>query len=372
LFVGDGDFDLPLAPGLAKKWDAVSRQLEVRIVGRANAVRSADPRFRLLPQAPRLLRSPAHYAALPAVVGRELRRFRPDVVITKSPYEAFAVLPALNRARPCPKLIVELHGDWRTASRLYGSPLRRLYAGLADRAAAFALRRAEGTRAISDYTASLAEEATGRDPLSVFPTYFDLESFTSDPVRPLPEQPAIVWVGVLQRYKDPNLLAAAWRLVARRVGTARLVIVGEGPLQPLVDELVREYPTRVTHFPQLTPSEIAGLLDQSTLLAMSSASEGLGRVIMEAFARGRPVVAPAVGGIPDLVETGRNGVLVEPSDAEALAGALARVLQDGQFAERLSQGALEDAEQLRWTPDRYAEALRELVDAAVLEGSGPR
>jgi glycosyltransferase involved in cell wall biosynthesis len=99
---------------------------------------------------------------------------------------------------------------------------------------------------------------------------------------------------------------------------------------------------------------------------MSSASEGFPRVIMEAFTRGRPVVATAVGGIRDLVETGRNGVLVAPGDPEALAGALVRVLEDRQLAERLSRGALEAAEHLRWTPDRYAKALRGLVDAAVL------
>jgi glycosyltransferase involved in cell wall biosynthesis len=60
--------------------------------------------------------------------------------------------------------------------------------------------------------------------------------------------------------------------------------------------------------------------------------------------------------------------VVEPGDPEALADALVRVLENRQFAERLSRGALEDAEQLRWTPDRYAMALRQIVDAAVLTG----
>jgi len=363
--VGSSDFELPLAPALAKKWDAVSQELEVRVIGREQAIRAADARFRLVPQGPRHLRGLGYYAALPAIVGRELRRFRPDAIITKSPYEAFALLPVRKLTRPSPKLLVDLHGDWRTAPRLYGSSLRRLYAGLADRAAAFALRRADGTRAISEYTASLAAETTGRDPVAVFPAYFDLESFTREPPKPLPDQPAVAWIGVLQRYKDPRVLAEAWRLVAAKTSAARLVVVGRGPLQHIVDELVREFPTRVTSIPQLAPAEVAKLLDESTLLAMSSASEGLGRVIMEAFTRGRPVVSTAVGGIPDLVESGRNGVLVEPGDAKALAGALVRVLEDRELAEQLSRGALADAEALRWTPDRYAKALRRLVDTAL-------
>jgi glycosyltransferase involved in cell wall biosynthesis len=366
LVVGSSDFDLPLAPPLAKKWDAVSRELDVRVIGRARRVRSPDPRFRLVPQRPRRLRGFGYYAALAPIVGRELRSFSPEVIITTRPYEAFVVLPAWKLARPRPKLLVDLHGDWRTAARLYGSSLRRLYGGLSDRAALYALRQADGTRAVSEYTASLATEATGRGPLSVFPAYFDLESFTSEPPEQLPEQPAVAWIGALQPTKNPRLLAETWRLVAARTSAARLVVVGQGPLQPVVAKLAREMPARVRLIPRLAPAEVARLLDDSTLLAMSSASEGLPRVIMEAFSRGRPVVATHVGGIPDLVETGRNGVLVEPDDGEALAAALVRVLEDREFAQRLARGALQHAEQLRWTPDRYANALRELVDTAVL------
>jgi glycosyltransferase involved in cell wall biosynthesis len=368
LFVGSSTFDLPLSPALARKWDAVCDKLDVRVIGRARSVESSDPRFRLIPQALPPLRGLGYYAWLPVVVRDEMRRFRPDVIVTKSPFEAFALLPVWKLARPRPKLLVDLHGDWRTASRLYGSSLRRLYAGFTDRAAVFALRRADGTRAISGYTASIAGEATGRDPLSIFPAYFDIESFTSQPPQPLPAVPGIAWIGVLQNTKNPGMLADAWRRVAARTSAAGLVVVGQGPLQHIVDRLVREFPTRVKSIPWLTPAEVAKLLDDSTVLAMSSVSEGLPRVIMEAFARGRPVVATAVGGIPDLVEAGRNGVLVEPGDAEALADALVRVLEDRRLAERLSRGAFDAAERLRWTPDRYADALRELVDAAVLSG----
>jgi glycosyltransferase involved in cell wall biosynthesis len=365
LFVGGSPFDLPLPPDLDRKWNAVSRELDVRVIGRANAVRSTDPRFRLIPQPPRPLRGLGKYVALQAIVGGELRRFRPDVVVTKSPFEAFSLLPVRKLARHHPRLVVELHGDWRTAARLYGSPLRRLYAGLADRAAAYALRRADGIRALSAYTASLAEQTTGRRPTSIFPAYVDLESFTTEPPQTLPEQPAVAWIGVLERTKNPRLLADAWRLAAPRLDRARLVVVGRGPLQPVIDDLVSEFPTRVTSIPRLTPVEVAKLLDASTVLALSSESEGYPRVIMEAFTRGRPVVGTAAGGVRDLVRTDRNGMLVAPGDAPALADALVRVLTDRTLAERLSRGALEDAARLRSTPEHFAEAFRRLVDDAV-------
>jgi hypothetical protein len=130
-------------PPSPRKWDAVSEELDVRVIGRA---RIADRAISLGPPAAANSPGLSYYARLPGIVADELRLFRPEVIITKSPYEALAPLPVWKLARPRPKLLVDLHGDWRTAPRLYGSSLRRLYAGLSDRAAVFALRRADGTR----------------------------------------------------------------------------------------------------------------------------------------------------------------------------------------------------------------------------------
>jgi glycosyltransferase involved in cell wall biosynthesis len=361
LFVSSTCYDIPLSVGLARKWDAVERELDLRVIGRAGAVEGDDPRFRLIGAPLRALRGAAFYASLPVVVAAEIRRFRPHVVITQSPYEAFACLvrgPGTAR----PKLVVEVHGDWRTASRLYGSPLRRTYAALADRAALFALRGADATRAISPFTAKLVEEATGRKPVAIYPTYFDLESFIAEPPRPLPEEPAVAWIGALERTKNPRLLADAWRIAAPQVPRARLVVVGRGRLKPVIDELVRELPTRVRAIPQLEPREVARLLDDSTLLTLSSESEGFGRVILEAFARGRPVVATAVGGIPDLVKSEVKGLVVEPGSPEQLAGAIVRVLTDRDLADRLARGAVQGAQQAQWSPQGWAKAVRDLVD----------
>jgi glycosyltransferase involved in cell wall biosynthesis len=366
LFVGGSRYDLPLRPGLARKWAAVDDRIEPRVIGRAGEVAGEDPRFRLVRSA-FSIGGPAFYASLVPAVAAEIRRFRPDAIIAQSPYEALACLAAA-RGRLEQKLIVEVHGDWRTAGRLYGSRFRQLYAGLADRAALLALRRADATRALTPFTAALAEDATGHKPVAIFPTYFDLGSFTADPPRPLPARPAVVWVGVLQRYKDPRLLAEAWRIVAPRCPGARLVVVGRGPLRNVIDELVHDFPIQVRAEPRLEPRELARLLDESTLLAMSSKSEGMGRVILEAFARGRPVVSPAVGGIQDLVEPDRNGLLVEPGNPEQLAAALIRVLSKPDLAERLAGGATRDGQRLQWTPEGYADAVREMV-VQVLAGA---
>ena len=363
MFVGGTRYTLPLAPGLARKWEALGEVLEPRVVARGESGAGGDERFSLIDPG---VRGPAFYAALAARVAGEARRFRPQAVVAQSPYEACACLAAwAGRTRP--PIVAELHADWRTASRLYGSRLRRAYSGLADRAALWALRRADATKALSPFTQELAQEATGRPPVATFPAYIDLESFTATPPAQLPEHPSVAWIGVLQRYKDPEMLAQAWRLVSAQVPEARLVIVGRGPLQRTVDALVARYPGRVRAIPRLEPPEIARLLDESTVLALSSAkgTEGLPRVIMEAFARARPVVCTGVGGIPDIVEPGRNGLLVDPGRPQPLARALVRVLTDRSLAERLGAGAHEDARRAQWSPRSYAEAVRSMIDSVL-------
>ena len=368
LYVGNTTYDLPLSAELARKWDSVADRVELRLIARAGDVKRDDPRFRLV-RLPRSIAGGFHLT-LPWIVAQEVRRFRPDVVITQSPYEALPVLGVLRTLRERPKLVVEIQGDWRSATRFYGSRSRRFFASAADRAAALVLRRADGTRAISDFTAALAEQVTGRKPLATFPTYTNLESFIADAPKPLPRLPTVGWIGSLQPVKDPKTLAAAWRIVAGRLPEARAIIVGDGPLRQIIDALCAEFPNRVRRYPRLSPPEVARVLDESTVLVLSSRSEGLGRVAIEAFARGRPVVGSAVGGIANIVTPERNGLLVPPGNARELADAITRVLSDRGLAERLAARALADGKRLQWLPDRFAGAMRELVDRA-LARAGP-
>ena len=365
LFVGPTRYDLPLPPYLAKKWDALAERMELRVIGRAAAVGARDPRFRLIRVPPGAPAGAFHLALVPIVLD-ESRRFRPDVIITQSAFEALPVLAARLGPRPRPRLVVEVHGEWRLAARLYGSIMRRLYAGLADRAAVFALRRADGTRALAPFTEALVRGATGHEPICSFPAYIDLEEWLEEPVKPLPDRPVVAWVGVLERVKNPYVFARAWRIVAERLPEARAVILGRGSLRPVMDELERDYPGRVEVIPWLAERwDVAGLIDGATLLVLPSWSEGLPRAAVEAFTRGRPVIGSAAGGIPDIVRPEHNGLLVPPGDVERLADALVRVLSDRELAERLSRGALEDAYRFSWSPERYAHAVRDLVDRAM-------
>jgi colanic acid/amylovoran biosynthesis glycosyltransferase len=105
---------------------------------------------------------------------------------------------------------------------------------------------------------------------------------------------------------------------------------------------------------------------------LPSASEGLPRVAVEAFMRGRAVVGTRAGGIPDIVEDGVNGLLVEPGSAAELAAAIERVLTDHELAVRLGEGAARDAARWASSPEEYAERVRAVVDAAMVDSRGSR
>jgi glycosyltransferase involved in cell wall biosynthesis len=344
LFVGPTRYELPLAPGLERKWSAVDQLVDYRVLARGAR---GDRRFVLV--------GDPFYPRLPLLARREIRSFRADAVVAEDPRTAALVMAG----RPGVPVIAEVHGNWRHSTRLYGSPARRLLSPLVDALDVQGIRRADRVRALSPYTARLVEEVRGRPPDAVFPTYSDLSAFTASPVKPLPDRPTALFVGVLEPYKNVEGLAEAWRTAAPQVPGAKLVVVGTGSQRDAIEGRADEY------FERLAPEQVAAQLDGATVLVLPSRSEGLGRVVIEAFARGRGVVATGSGGILDLVEDGEQGLLVGEGDADDLARALRRVLSDRELAERL--GAAAHAAFPRWnqSAELFAGRMRALVDAVL-------
>jgi glycosyltransferase involved in cell wall biosynthesis len=366
LFVGRARLRFPLGRGLERRFDALSQELDWRQLGTAaDGTSPPDPRFALAKPFPvRLLDGPLWYLRLPRRVARELRRFEPEVVIAQGAQETAIALLARRLARSRAKIVLDLHGDWRAPTRLYGSRARRLLDPASDALARRALRRADAVRTISGYTTGIVR-AEGIEPAAEFPAFMDLEPFLAQPVAPLPEKPRALFVGVLERYKAFDILAGAWRRVAAEVPDAVLHVVGQGALAPVAAELVSELPGRVEWTSALSADEVAAALDAATLLVLPSRSEGMGRVVIEAAARARAVVGSRVGGIPDVVADGETGVLVPPGDAPQLAAALVRVLSEPELAESLGAEARARVEPWLATPEEYARRVRELVDRVV-------
>lgn len=142
----------------------------------------------------------------------------------------------------------------------------------------------------------------------------------------------VLFVGNLVPIKGLDTLVEAWRLLLRNGGLRpedRLVLIGDGPLRGHLQEVASEPDLAGTlHvLGPLAQKEIAGRMRTATLLCLASLNEGMPNVVVEALASGLPVVASAVGGIPDLVRPGVNGDLVASGDAPALAEALGGALK---------------------------------------------
>lgn len=376
LFVGRTRYSLPLPAWLGKKWEALERQLDLRVIASASSPhgRLEEGPFRLLrPTRPQALDGVFFYLRAPFAVRRHIRSFRPDAIVAESPYTGAAAL--LGRALaggPRPRVVIEVHGDWRTATRLYGSPRRVVLAPVADWVSSLVVRRGDAVRALSGFTERLAEEVRGMPVTASFPTYTALSAFTAKPPQPLPERPTLIFVGMFEAYKNVDGLASAWHDVARRVPEAALVLVGRGSREAVAEELVAAYPGRVEWHPELSPERVADELDGSTVLVLPSFNEGLGRVLIEALARGRGIVASRGGGIVDVVRDGVEGLLVEQGNTRALADALVQVLTDHELAERLGASARERYADWHTTPAEYAARMRDLVDLTVRGGPGDR
>jgi glycosyltransferase involved in cell wall biosynthesis len=354
LLVARTRYELPLSPSLARKFDALRDLFDVRVLATSATGRARDDgTFRLVGRLP-LFDGPLFYALLPFRVRRIAQERGVVAIVTQSPYEAALV----QLARTGTRVVVEVHGDWRTATRLYGSPFRRALSPIADAVAAFGLRRADAIRTISPYTSALVRER-GVEPDAEFATFSDLGAFTDRPTVPLPAAPSALFVGVLELYKNVDGLARAWRLAAPRLPAAQLRLVGRGPRRTVIEQLVRDLPAQTTWIERLEPADVARAMDEATCLVLPSRSEGLGRVLIEAFLRERSAVAMDVGGIRDVVEDGVSGLLV--SSDEELADALVRVLSDWQLAEGLAAGARRSAERWLVTPQEYAERIAEVV-----------
>jgi glycosyltransferase involved in cell wall biosynthesis len=180
------------------------------------------------------------------------------------------------------------------------------------------------------------------------PTGVDLERFRPDLVGTLrqemglgPETELVGMISVLRSWKGhATFLEAAGKILARVPGRAHFVIAGDGPGREELARRVAQSPwgsavTLLGH-----RDDVPNLLASLDVLALPSfAHEGIPQIILQAQAMGRAVVATTVGGIPEVVQDGVNGLLVPPRDASALAEKMTLLLNNPSLRRRLGAAA---------------------------------
>lgn len=297
---------------------------------------------------------PARMAALNAAALVEAWRFRPDVVLVAH-IVASPAAAAIRRALGA-----------RTVQYFHANEI-----GDKPKLAAFAARRADVVVAVSSYTAGLIE-AVGASPaeLRLIPPGVELPS---DPTPERQTRPTLLTIARLRDpYKGHDVLIRALARVRAEISDVELVVIGDGPLRGDLERLasVVGVSDAVRFLGTVSDDERDRWLRRMDVFTMPSrlpsdglAGEGFGIVYLEAAAYGKPVVAGNVAGALDAVADGETGLLVDPTDEQAVADALTRLLLDRELAERLGLAGAERARGFAWplVAARLEAVLREQV-----------
>jgi glycosyltransferase involved in cell wall biosynthesis len=156
--------------------------------------------------------------------------------------------------------------------------------------------------------------------------------------------PVVGSVANFSEQKGHEYLVRAAAELRKDAPDVRLVLVGEGPLEGEIRRLARELRLANTVVFTGAREDAVRIANAFDVFALGSVQEGLSIALIEAMALGKPAVVTRVGGLPEVVEDGRQGLVVPPRDPAALAGAILRLLRDRPLRERLGEAARRKAQ----------------------------
>jgi glycosyltransferase involved in cell wall biosynthesis len=334
-----GEYDTLLVHGLARESGMTETERRRLEVGKLEAA-SRGVRFIPVGSLMRRIHPVRDLAALLAILWH-IRRERPDIVHTHT--SKAGILGRLAaRMAGVPHIVHTPHGHvfnghfGRFAAGLF-LMVERFFAGFTEKTVA--LTAGEKRDYVDLGVAQAAEVA-------VIPSGVDLSEFAGAPddvsaekrsVGLDPQRRQVGFVGWLLPIKGPVYLLNAMAGVWREHPDAELVFVGKGELEePLRAQAAFAGCSDRVKFLSWR-QDVSRLMPLFDVFVLPSLNEGMGRVLVEAMAAGRPIVASRVGGIPDLVRHGENGLLVPPRDDEALAAGISLLLSNRRRAERMGQ-----------------------------------
>jgi len=178
----------------------------------------------------------------------------------------------------------------------------------------------------------------------------------------------ILYLGGLLPVKGPDILLDAYSIIRAQRPQTKLTIVGGGPLRDSLEQraATADWSDRVTFAGRVPREDVLRWYRRAKIVVLPSRSEGLPLVAVEASLSGAPVVATAVGGIPEAVLDGKTGLIVPPEDPQALADALLKMLSDPDFAATAGRQAEAHARTL-FSPEHMARGYIELYKGALAD-----
>ena len=270
-----------------------------------------------------------------ALATRELiYKLKPDIVHGQGTERDCAMAAVLSG---CPNVLT-IHGNMRVHAKR-GENRGAAYYKLAAALEGFCLKRTDGVVAISRYTEDLVKGITPRTwflPNAVDRRYFNVEATP-------PARPRLLFVGSICERKNPIGLIRACEPMLRS-GECTIAFAGDGSPQSAYR---KEFNALLETLPGL---ELLGFLDRDALgeefrrtsiLVLPTFEDNCPMVVLEAMAAGLPVAASQVGGIPDLITHGRDGLMFDPHEPSDVKACIERLVREPALGARLgAQGRI--------------------------------
>ena len=296
---------------------------------------------------------------------RHLRSFSPDIMFAIDHHNALLWGGLASVVAGVPTRVLASHTTGRNDGR---STFRA-----SDR---FAMTFFDGVVALSDRHAEFlsSQEGVPAAKIEIIENGIDVTAFASRPgdlrgeLGIASDAPVMAIVAALRPEKAHDaVLRAAQRLLPHHPHL-RVLIAGDGPRRPDLEQLAIELNLDETVIFAGERRDIPAVLNTADVVVLPShpAVETLPLAVMEAMAAGVPVVASAVGSVPDMIEAGENGFLIEPADVEQLSHNVDRLLRDAALRERIAAAARTTVAS-RYTAQRmaarYADYFERLANA---------
>ena len=148
-------------------------------------------------------------------------------------------------------------------------------------------------------------------------------------------------IGSLNIQKDTVTLIKAMPRVFKKIPTAKLVLVGSGPLKYMLQKIVKKLKISDKVIFTGTVKDISSILQLLTVFILPSRSEAFGISILEAMRANVPVIATRVGGIPEVITNNQNGILIDPGNHKVLASTIIRLLHNNKLQHKLIKNGIE-------------------------------
>jgi teichuronic acid biosynthesis glycosyltransferase TuaC len=318
--------------GLLSKWSSAGKLAKVPRRETIHGMDVMHPRTLFVPKLAMATWGPLYAASIAPAVAPYRNKI--DLVLGTWAYpDGFAaVLAARMLGVPC---VVKLHGSDINLIAKEPGPRKMTSWALPQAARIVAV-----SRALAD---EVVELGVDRNRVSIVMNGVDGDLFkpgdraAARKQLGLPDGPLAIYVGNLKPEKGVLDLGKAWSGVLRHVPNATLIIVGDGPLKAELEAVTKPLGERVRLIARRPLEEVPSYLAAADILVLPSHSEGTPNVVLEALASGRRVVATAVGGVPDLITSGKLGTLVPPHDPDALADALMLALREPYDANEVAR-----------------------------------